>query len=430
MAHAVPDDQFMPQDWVFRPPSPLPVYGDTSEKVCSYQDVLDYLKLTKSSELFSMTRPVKDFTNPTVVALEVLLYAILDVKEIDQTFVPYVWIILVWQNDYISWNPRDFCGIENVSIPTEILWKPDLTIEEMTQKDTAPPSPHLIIMSNGKVLVQNDQVLVSTCRMQVYKFPFDLQSCNLSVKSVVHSVNEIRLIHHLNSSVSTKWSRQLMRTQYEWLFVNMTITSKTVFPFGVEQDVIIYTIFMKRRAKLYIVNFLLPILFLLCLDLASFLIPNKGGEKLSFKVTVLLAVTVMQLILNDILPSSSDKTPLIEVYCFGIFALMMLSLLETIVLMYLVEKESACQSGETDMGRSGLGSELTEEQHASEKFSDDLKELVKMVTLVLVNMKEDEKPGYWTRNSQTINTIYFILYVIAAGLFLGYIHYCWFYAED
>lgn len=70
-------------------------------------------------------------------------------------------------------------------------------------------------------------------------------------------------------------------------------------------------IFMKRRAKLYIVNFLLPILFLLCLDLVSFLIPNKAGEKLSFKVTVLLAVTVMQLILNDILPSSSDKTPLI-----------------------------------------------------------------------------------------------------------------------
>lgn len=59
------------------------VDGDTSEKVCSYQDVLDYLKLTKSSELFSMTRPVKDFTNPTVVALEVLLYAILDVVSVE-----------------------------------------------------------------------------------------------------------------------------------------------------------------------------------------------------------------------------------------------------------------------------------------------------------------------------------------------------------
>lgn len=68
---------------------------------------------------------------------------------------------------------------------------------------------------------------------------------------------------------------------------------------------------MKRRSVLYIANFILPILFFLILDLVSFLISDSGGEKLSFKVTVLLAVTVMQLILNDILPSSSDKVPLI-----------------------------------------------------------------------------------------------------------------------
>lgn len=68
---------------------------------------------------------------------------------------------------------------------------------------------------------------------------------------------------------------------------------------------------MKRRSALYIANFLLPIMFFLGLDLASFGISDSGGEKLGFKVTVLLAVTVMQLILNDILPASSDRIPLI-----------------------------------------------------------------------------------------------------------------------
>lgn len=68
---------------------------------------------------------------------------------------------------------------------------------------------------------------------------------------------------------------------------------------------------MKRRPILYIVNFLLPVLFFLCLDLSSFLISDRGGEKLSFKVTVLLAVTVLQLILNEILPSSTNWIPLI-----------------------------------------------------------------------------------------------------------------------
>lgn len=57
----------------------LVVYGQAPERVCSYQDVLNYLNLTKDNELFSMTRPVKDYKQPTEVSLEVLLYAILDV---------------------------------------------------------------------------------------------------------------------------------------------------------------------------------------------------------------------------------------------------------------------------------------------------------------------------------------------------------------
>lgn len=68
---------------------------------------------------------------------------------------------------------------------------------------------------------------------------------------------------------------------------------------------------MKRQSLLYIVNFLLPVLFLLSLDIASFFISEREGEKLGFKVTVLLAVTVMQLLLNEILPSSSEQIPLI-----------------------------------------------------------------------------------------------------------------------
>ncbi|XP_049420098.1 5-hydroxytryptamine receptor 3A-like isoform X2 [Epinephelus fuscoguttatus] len=390
-----------------------------------------------------MTRPVKDYQNPTQVFLEVLLYAILDVREIDQTFVPYVWIFTKWQNEHIHWDPNDFCGIETVSLPTEVLWKPDIAIEEMTEKDKAPPSPHLTITSTGEVHVQDDQVLVSTCRMHVYKFPFDIQSCKLTFKSVVHSDAEIQLVRHINSSQATEWSREVMRTQYEWLFINMTVTNKTVNMFDFQQDVMIYTITMKRRSLLYIVNFLLPILFFMCLDLASFLISDSGGEKLSFKVTVLLAVTVMQLILNEILPASSDRIPLIAVYCIGIFALMMLSLLETILVMYLMEKDSSYQDNECSEDNKwtpsdasvdetpikllkGTSSQMTEESHAS----DELREVVKMLAVLLNSRKEEGKPSYWTRVAKTINKVFFIFYVIAASLFLVYMFFHWTDAHD
>ncbi|KAF3853812.1 hypothetical protein F7725_014500 [Dissostichus mawsoni] len=118
---------------------------------------------------------------------------------------------------------------------------------------------------------------------------------------------------------NTDWSRRMMQAQTEWLFIDMTVNKKTVDNFGFNQSMLVYTINMKRRSALYIANLLVPILFFFCLDLASLLISHKGGEKLSFKVTVLLAVTVMQLILNEILPASSNRIPLIGKAAQGLF---------------------------------------------------------------------------------------------------------------
>ncbi|XP_028424343.1 5-hydroxytryptamine receptor 3A-like [Perca flavescens] len=451
--------------------------GEISRKNCGYRNVLDYLKLNKNNDTYTMTRPVKEFNTTTMVHLQILIYGILDVRERDQTFVPYVWIYMKWQNEHIKWSPTEFCKIEEVVVPTELLWKPDITIEEMTEKDKAPPSPYLTIKWNGEVTLRNEMMIVSTCKMQVYKFPFDIQSCNLSFKSAVYSDAEIMFQTIEDGLKNTEWTHQLMRTQYEWLFLSMTINIKTVNDLIYNQSMIVYTIKMRRRSVLYIANFLVPIMFFFCLDLASFLISDSGGEKLGFKVTVLLAVTVMQLLLNEILPSSSDRVPLIAVFCIGMFSLMMLSLLETILVMHLMEKDSASQDDEAgkdqnlsedcnkkgkvslhnhdgemkkwthcacvcdvsadeppsellSVAREGNSSQLTDESNALEKVSDELREVEKTLLLLLNSRKEDGKPGYWTRVTKTINKVFFISYVTMASLFLVVIFLIWNYAPD
>uniref|UniRef100_A0A4W6DEC6 Uncharacterized protein n=1 Tax=Lates calcarifer TaxID=8187 RepID=A0A4W6DEC6_LATCA len=307
---------------------------------CSYHHFLNYLNLSENKNLYSMLRPVRHHKITTELYLKMVIYAILDVREKDQAFVPYIWIYLSWHNHHIQWDPTEFCGLESVEVPTELMWKPDINIEEMTERDKTTPAPFMTVNYDGMVELRNDLVVVSTCRMRVYQFPFDKQSCTLSFKSVIYSDEEIWLYAITNSSKITEWSCQAMRTQYEWLFINMTVTRKTVNYFNFNQSMIVYTITMRRRSALYIINFILPVLFFLGLDLASFLISHSGGEKLSFKVTVLLAVTVMQLILNEILPASSNRIPLIAIYCIGIFALMLVSLLETIFVMYLMKKDN------------------------------------------------------------------------------------------
>lgn len=74
--------------------------------------------------------------------------------------------------------------VSAVQLDVLIRW---LTHFGRTEKDKSSPSPYLTINNRGRVEVQNDQVVVSSCRMQIHKFPFDIQKCNLSFRSIIYT---------------------------------------------------------------------------------------------------------------------------------------------------------------------------------------------------------------------------------------------------
>ncbi|XP_070847204.1 5-hydroxytryptamine receptor 3A-like [Chaetodon trifascialis] len=432
----------------------------SSEKVCSYQDILDYLNLTTDNSVFKLTRPVLDYTHPTVVELDIILLAILAVIEKTQTFIPFIWASAMWKNERIAWDPAQFCGITQIAVPRGMLWRPDLFIFEMIQRDDSPLNPYVQMSYDGMVTSDEDMKVVSTCEMDVHKFPFDTQRCNITIGSAVHCVNEIRLIPFSNSSRATQFSREVMRSQGEWEFLQLSITSGSFTFHGRIWEQLIYTFTMRRRPLLHVINFLLPILFFLILDLASFFIADHRGEKLGFKVTVLLAISVLLLILNDILPSMSDETPLIATYCIVIFALMLLSLLETILVTHLMEKDQEtlrddckdkretakianCNSEEKRQTRCSCICKVSggEKQHellpVAEEVNnsiqsgeshvlllilEELKELQKALNLHLSRKGEAGKSVQWAAR---INKAFFMFYITTVSLFLPLIFMKW-----
>ncbi|XP_022045611.1 5-hydroxytryptamine receptor 3A-like [Acanthochromis polyacanthus] len=434
------------------------------KKTCSYQDVVDYLNLTTDTGLFTLTRPVRDHRTPTTVQLDIILYAILAVIEKTQTFIPFVWATMKYHNEFVSWEPAQFCGITQVSVPQHLLWKPDLFIFEMIQKDESPQNPNLIMHHDGTIQSEQDLKVVSTCKMDVHKFPFDTQSCTISIGSSSHCAAEIKIIPFYNSSRATQFSREMMKTQGEWEFLQLSI-SRANFTFdGKLWEQLSYTFTIKRRPLLHVINFLLPIIFFLTLDLASFFISDHRGEKLGFKVTVLLAISVLLLILNDILPSMSNKTPLIATYCIVIFALMLLSLLETILVTYLMDKESQdafglkdswvdkqetvqpdddckaedkkqnCISCICSVSDGEKQAELlpaveemnnsvrSAESHVLLSILEELKKLQKTLNLHLSSKEGGGKSAQWAAR---INRVFFVFYVIAVSLFLCLMYIQW-----
>lgn len=75
---------------------------------------------------------------------------------------------------------------------------------------------------------------------------------------------------------------------------------------------------VRRRPLFYTVNLLLPSIFLMVMDIVGFYLPPDSGERVSFKITLLLGYSVFLIIVSDTLPATAIGTPLIgkQIYLF------------------------------------------------------------------------------------------------------------------
>lgn len=72
-----------------------------------------------------------------------------------------------------------------------------------------------------------------------------------------------------------------------------------------------FQVVIRRRPLFYTVNLLLPSIFLMVMDIVGFYLPPDSGERVSFKITLLLGYSVFLIIVSDTLPATAIGTPLI-----------------------------------------------------------------------------------------------------------------------
>ncbi|XP_043955719.1 5-hydroxytryptamine receptor 3A-like [Gambusia affinis] len=305
---------------------------------CSYSALLNHLKLDATNSGLQIERPVKNWNTTTEVQLEIILSSILDLNEKLQTVTIHIYVKTYWTNEHLIWDPSEFCGLNLLTIPVSLIWVPDIAIQEDASDSTnSQDDPLVSVFSNGKVGVVNRLQLTYICKFDLFKFPFDTQTCNITFSSLNYDANLLKLVKSTNDSTLTKLSGLNMLTEGEWKLVSIKSISYTSLT---QRSTLVYQISLKRKPFLYVVNLILPLLFLLVLDLASFFI----SEKLGFQMTILLSVFVLLKILKDILPSTEDSLPLMAVYCVSIFTLVWINLLETMLIGSL--KDVACCVGE------------------------------------------------------------------------------------
>ncbi|XP_039510864.1 neuronal acetylcholine receptor subunit alpha-9-II isoform X1 [Pimephales promelas] len=281
-------------------------------------------------------RPVDDTDKTLNVTLQVTLSQIKDMgmssvqDERNQVLIAYLWIRQTWHDAYLKWNKDEYDGLEVIRIPSSLVWRPDLVLYNKADDDfSGPVDTNVVLRYNGEITWDAPAITKSSCVVDVSYFPFDSQQCNLTFGSWTYNGNQVDIAMGMDSGDLSDFVENV-----EWECHGMPAT-KNVIMYGCCSDPypdITYTVLLQRRSSFYIFNLLLPCFLISFLAPLGFYLPADSGEKVSLGVTVLLALTVFQMMVAESMPPS-ESVPLIGKYYVATMTMITASTSLTIFIM-------------------------------------------------------------------------------------------------
>uniref|UniRef100_A0A8C6MDW1 5-hydroxytryptamine receptor 3B n=1 Tax=Nothobranchius furzeri TaxID=105023 RepID=A0A8C6MDW1_NOTFU len=278
-------------------------------------------------------RPVHNWTTSTTVYIDLVLQS--DGKT--QSITTSIWYRQIWRDEFLVWDPEEFDGINEISLPSDAIWVPDVIVSEFVEEGKSPPIPFVYVNSSGSVKNYRPIQAVLACSLEMYAFPFDKQNCSLTFRSWLHSVREIDLALWRSAEAIANDKREftndgeweLLSIPSQYLQIRQDHADYAQIQFNVR-------LLIRRRPLLYVVGLLIPSIFLMLVDVVSFYLPLNSGTRIAFKISILLGYTVFRVNLTDELPTSAVRTPLIGVFFVVCMAMLMLSLIKSILVVKLL----------------------------------------------------------------------------------------------
>ncbi|XP_036372414.1 neuronal acetylcholine receptor subunit alpha-7 [Megalops cyprinoides] len=276
-----------------------------------------------------LERPVQNDSAPIVVELGMTLLQIIDVDEKNQVLMTNAWLQLHWYDIYLSWNPDNYPGVQNLRFPSNQIWVPDILLyNSADERFDATFHTNVLVNSSGSCQYIPPGILKSTCYIDVRWFPFDVQKCDLKFGSWTHN-GWLLDLQMVEVDISTYIPNG------EWDLVGVPGKRNELYYECCKEPYpdVTFTVTMRRRTLYYGLNLLIPCVLISGLALLVFLLPADSGEKISLGITVLLSLTVFMLLVAEIMPATSDSVPLIAQYFASTMMIVGLSVVVTVLVL-------------------------------------------------------------------------------------------------
>lgn len=252
-------------------------------------------------------RPADNQTEANLVNVSFNLGSIQEFDEVDGKFSVVAFLEVTWYDTRMTWDPLEYNSTNSILFPQDDVWKPTLTIINPFSKVDQLGKDFMTVryFYDGYAYWTPGDILISFCSVDVTYFPFDEQTCRISLMSWGTMPHEILLKSPLSA-----FKLGFYNEHGTWDLISTSSTD--VVSKGMSSIKLFTT--MKRRPGFYVVNVVLPVMSLMALNSCVFILPSESGERVSYSITVLLAIAVFMTLTSDNLPKTSKPMSLLSYF--------------------------------------------------------------------------------------------------------------------
>lgn len=291
------------------------------------------------NDLFSEYQPDTipiDSNQPVIVNLQLYFIQLVSLDQVDQFITASVWLVQNWEDKRLVWDPNDYNNITTLRVNPVNIWIPDITLYNSADgkfqyAEELESQVKVRVFSDGTIRWTPLIVYTATCRMHLRYFPFDAQLCNLRFGSWVHDRSRLDIKLSYNTSNLDEFINN-----HVWYIVEnparknlKTYSSDTTVEYV---DVQFFFILIRNYEK-YIMNILLPCIVFGILCAMAFYVPCDSGERLTLSLSILIAISVYQVLVADLMPKSTDQTPILSIFLTSLIFLVVISVIMTIIIL-------------------------------------------------------------------------------------------------
>ena len=269
----------------------------TSMTLANHRKLFKFLE----NEYNPYIRPVSNQSVPVIVDIKLTLYSILSYDEKTGTLSSLINMKLDWQDEFISSGNFTMLESDRIPLPSSLVWSPRIYLfntatEDLVLRTGETKFQTIFLDFNSRMHHTVIGLAVTKCDANSFYYPRDEHKCELMFAGD-ESQDKIML---KNAPAKNGDDTTVISPDGNW---DVSEVSQ-IMPHLYSRLLLTLSFKISRNSLYPIVNLVIPLACLCMLNSFVFALPESSGERISYSLTMLLALILYLNILADRLPST------------------------------------------------------------------------------------------------------------------------------